>query len=49
MGGFAALVELLTVYRLDDPDKYQWLEDEATDGVSHLDDKGGYCEVEATS
>jgi hypothetical protein len=32
-GGFPALVELLTVYRLDDPDKYQWLEDEATDGV----------------
>jgi hypothetical protein len=30
-GGFPALVELLTVYRLDDPDKYQWLEDEATD------------------
>ena len=35
-GGFPALVELLTVYRLDDPDKYQWLEDEA------LDDAGGY-------
>jgi hypothetical protein len=30
-GGFPALVELLTVYRLDDPDKYQWLEDEAMD------------------
>jgi len=27
------------VYRLDDPDKYQWLEDEA------LDDAGGYYSI----
>jgi len=42
-GGFAALVELLTAYRLDDPSKYWRLEGEATDGV------GGYYQVGDTS